>query len=241
MKYLKAESFKWKRTFANQLLWIAPLMTALFAWFVSGFYGFQYMTFYWWYAFLLPGTIAVLCYLSHQREERAGRYYSVFSLPVDLKRFEFAKASVIIGKLLVAAVFLAFLVSVGNVVSPGLAVYSVGRSLIGSIGIILASIWQIPLCLYLARKGGMLMPVMINTLFGIFLPIIFGKAAVVWMCPYCWAAKLAEPLMGIEINGTFSGKVSFSWSVFLALVLSLALYIVLACWDAKNFSCREVK
>lgn len=50
MNYLKAEHLKFKRTISNKLLFIAPFLTALFAWIIGGFYGFQYMTFYWWYA-----------------------------------------------------------------------------------------------------------------------------------------------------------------------------------------------
>ena len=48
MNYLKAEHLKFKRTISNKLLFIAPFLTALFAWIIGGFYGFQYMTFYWW-------------------------------------------------------------------------------------------------------------------------------------------------------------------------------------------------
>ena len=91
MRYLKSEHLKFKRTILNKLLWIAPLFTAIFAWIVGGFMGFQYMTFYWWYAFLLPGTTAILCVLAHQKEERAGKYYSIRSLPIDLAKFEIAK------------------------------------------------------------------------------------------------------------------------------------------------------
>ena len=117
MNYLKAEHLKFKRTISNKLLFIAPFLTALFAWIIGGFYGFQYMTFYWWYAFLLPGTIAILCSLAHQKEERAGKYYSVLSAPINLKRFEYAKALLMIEKLLVAAVFLAVFAAVSNLIS----------------------------------------------------------------------------------------------------------------------------
>jgi len=239
MNYLKAEHLKFKRTISNKLLWIAPLMTALFAWIVSGFYGFQYMTFYWWYAFLLPGTIAILCALSHQKEERAGKYYSVLSLPISLQKFELAKAGIIAEKLLIASLFLALFVSIGNIISPALAVYSVSRNVIGNICIVLASVWQIPLCLYLARKAGMLLPIIINTLLGIMMPVVLGKSVFAWVCPYCWAAKLAEPFMGIEINGTFLGRTGFSWAVPLTLTLSAVLCIVFALLDAKDFSRRE--
>ncbi len=241
MNYLKAEHLKFKRTISNKLLLIAPLLTAVFAWIVGGFYGFQYMTFYWWYAFLLPGTIAILCSLAHQKEERAGKYYSVLSAPINLKQFEYAKALILIEKLIVAALFLAVFAAVSNLISPALAVYSVERNFAGSIALIFASIWQIPVCLLLARKTGFLIPIVANTLLGILMPILFGNTAIAWVCPYCWAAKTAELLMGIESNGTFAGVADFSWQVLLPLVFSVILYVLLTLWDAANFSKKEGK
>ena len=241
MNYLKAEHLKFKRTISNKLLLIAPLLTAVFAWIVGGFYGFQYMTFYWWYAFLLPGTIAILCSLAHQKEERAGKYYSVLSAPINLKQFEYAKALILIEKLIVAALFLAVFAAVSNLISPALAVYSVGRNFAGSIALIFASIWQIPVCLLLARKTGFLIPIVANTLLGILMPILFGNTAIAWVCPYCWAAKTAELLMGIESNGTFAGVADFWWQVLLPLVFSVILYVLLTLWDAANFSKKEGK
>ena len=239
MNYLKAEHLKFKRTISNKLLFIAPFLTARFAWIIGGFYGFQYMIFYWWYAFLLPGTIAILCSLAHQKEERAGKYYSVLSAPINLKRFEYAKALLMIEKLFVAAVFLAVFATISNLISPALAVYSVGRNFAGSIALIIASIWQIPLCLLLARKIGLFLPIAANTLLGILMPILLGNTTLVWVCPYCWAAKTAELLMGIESNGTFAGVAPFSWSVLLPLVFSVILYILLTLWEAANFSKKE--
>ena len=241
MNYLKAEHLKFKRTISNKLLFIAPFLTAFFAWIVGGFYGFQYMTFYWWYAFLLPGTIAILCSISHQKEERAGKYYSVFSAPISLKRFEYAKASILIEKVLVAAVFLAVFATVSNLISPALAVYSVSRNFIGSIAVVIASIWQIPICLLLTRKTGLLFPIAANTLLGILMPILLGNTALSWVCPYCWAAKTAELIMGIESNGTFSGVAAFSWVVLLPLVFSGILDALLTLWDAEHFSEKEGK
>lgn len=109
MDYLKSEHLKFKRTISNKLIFIVPLITAIFAWIMGGYMGYQYMTLYWWYAFLLPGAIAILCSLSHRKEENAGKYYSVFSMPVNLSRFEFAKGIILVEKLLVSAIFLACL------------------------------------------------------------------------------------------------------------------------------------
>lgn len=239
MSYLKSEHLKFKRTISNKLIFIVPLITAIFAWLIGGFMGYQYMTLYWWYAFLLPGATAILCSLSHRKEENAGKYYSVYSLPVSLSKFELAKEIILIEKLLAAGLFLAILISISNFISPATAVYSVPQSITGSIAIILASIWQIPLCLYLARKAGMFVPIIVNTLLGIFVPIILGNTAVWWLVPYCYVAKLAEPLMGIEIRGTFAENPGSPITIFISIALSILLFSVLSFVDAKDFSKRR--
>ena len=182
-----------------------------------------------------------MCSISLQKEERAGKYYSVFSAPISLKRFEYAKALILIEKVLVAAVFLAVFATVSNLLSPALAVYSVSRNFIGSITVVIASIWQIPICLLLTRKTGLLFPIAANTLLGILMPILLGNTALSWVCPYCWAAKTADLIMGIESNGTFAGVAAFSWVVLLPLLFSVILYSLLTLWDAEHFSKKEGK
>ena len=217
MDYLKSEHLKFKRTISNKLIFIVPLITAIFAWLMGGYIGYQYMTLYWWYAFLLPGAIAILCSLSHRKEENAGKYYSVFSMPVNLSRFEFAKGIILVEKLLVSAIFLALLISISNIIAP---------------------VWQIPLCLYLARKTGMFVPIVLNTILGIVLSTAtaLGNTIAWWFVPYCWAAKLAEPLMGIEINGTYAGNCGFSIAIMISVLLSILLFLILSYADAKDFS-----
>lgn len=239
MKYLYAEHLKWKRTMSNKLIWIAPVMTVLFAWFVGGFTGGQYMSFYWWYTFLLPGTIAILCALSVQKEERAGKCHSLLSMPVDIGKMELAKAGIVIEKLFAAAIILAVLVSVNHVIAPVCAVYSLGRCIIGSIGIIAASVWQIPLCLLLARKTGMLLPIIVNTVLAVVLPGALGSTWIGWVFPHYWAARLAKGILGIEINGTFSGNLCFSLEAFVVTGLSVMLFVLLALLDMRDFSQKE--
>ncbi len=235
MNYLKSEHLKFKRTIFNKLLWIAPLFVTVFAWIIGGFSGFMYMSFYWWYAFILPGTIAILCVFSHLKEDKAGKYYSIFSIPIDLVKFEMAKSVLIIEKLVIAALFLATFVSISNVISPALAVYNIGVSVLGSVAIVLASIWQIPLCLFLAQTIGMTLPIYLNTILGILFPIVLKESIFVWLCPYCWTAKLAESLMGIEISGVYKGNSHFSISIIAVLVASFFLFMIFSFFDAKNF------
>jgi len=125
-----------------------------------------------------------------------------------------------------------------NIIAPATAVYSLLHSITGSIGIILASVWQIPLCLYLARKTGMFVPIVLNTILGIVLSTAtaLGNTIAWWFVPYCWAAKLAEPLMGIEINGTYAGNCGFSIAIMISISLSILLFLILSYADAKDFS-----
>lgn len=83
------------------------------------------------------------------------------------------------------------------------------------------------------------MPIILNTVPGILLPVSLGNTAVWWLMPYCWAAKLAEPLMGIDLNGTFAGNPGFSTTVFISIALSIFLFVVLSFVDAKDFSKRR--
>lgn len=125
-----------------------------------------------------------------------------------------------------------------NIIAPATAVYSLLHSITGSIGIILASVWQIPLCLYLAHKTGMFVPIVLNTILGIVLSTAtaLGNTIAWWFVPYCWAAKLAEPLMGIEINGTYAGNCGFSIAIMISISLSILLFLILSYADAKDFS-----
>ena len=45
--------------------------------------------------------------------------------------------------------------------------------------------------------------------------------------------------MGIEDNGTFADVTPFSWSVLLPLIVSVISYVLLALWEAANFSKKE--
>ena len=39
MDYLKSEHLKFKRTISNKLIFIVPLITAIFAWLMGGYMG----------------------------------------------------------------------------------------------------------------------------------------------------------------------------------------------------------
>ncbi len=236
MQYLRAEHLTLRHSMFNRLLVIAPLCAAGFAFLAGGFIGIQYMGLYWWYSFLLQGTIAILCVLSVQKEERAGKYYGIFSLPLQLERYEMARTLVAAEKMFVSGLVLALLLSIPHVLSPRLVVYSFGRMLVGSSFIILTSIWQIPWCFLLLRKCGMVVTVAANTLIGLFTIATIGNSSLWWIWPYCWSAKLAEYWMGIGINGVWQESLQQkNGSAFLILAASILFFALLTVLEARAF------
>ncbi|MFQ9649432.1 MAG: hypothetical protein ACLRZZ_03670 [Enterocloster sp.] len=148
---------------------------------------------------------------------------------------------ILIEKVLVAAVFLAVFATVSNLLSPALAVYSVSRNFMRKYYCGNCFHLANPNLLALTRKTGLLSSIAANTLLGILMPILLGNTALSWVCPYCWAAKTADLIMGIESNGTFAGVAAFSWVVLLPLLFSVILYSLLTLWDAEHFSKKEGK
>lgn len=239
MRYFHAEHLKCKGTVTNKLLWIMPLLTAFLAVFMGGFYGYQYMAFYWWYTFLLPGFIAILCTLAERREQKAGNYYGVRSLPIDFGKMEWAKMIVLAGKLMLSGICLGGLVAIGNLLAPSLAVYSTMGCILGSVGIIGASLWQIPLVYFLVRSAGIFVPVILNVILSILSPVVLGSTTLWWLWPYCWAPKLAEGSLGILVNGTFERCERNGSVVGISLLLSIVCFLVFSREVANRFLGEE--
>ena len=84
MNYLKAEHLKFKRTISNKLLFIAPFLTALFAWIIGGFFWFPYITFFLGGGVFFSRTICILCFLSPPKKKKAGKDFFFFSVPFTL-------------------------------------------------------------------------------------------------------------------------------------------------------------
>lgn len=240
-KHLHCEILKTKRTFSRKLILIAPFATMLLAFLVGGAHNLQSMGLYWWYAFLVCGFIAILCGLSIQREQRAGKFYSIYSQPIDLVGFWVSKVAAISVFVLGASLLLGLLSeltcfweAVPNVISPA-------RILLGAAGIAVSSLWQIPLCLWLANKVGMFLPILINAVMGVFSTLI-TSTSYWWFVPYTWASKLTEPITGIKSSGDMGAIADYNTSLIpIILCMSVALFLILTFTTAKWFARQEVK
>ena len=111
--------------------------------------------------------------------------------------------------------------------------------------IIVASMWEIPVCLWL-KKVGAFATVVINAGIGSFLGVALANTKFWIFCPYSWISRLMVPAIGILPNGVPVSEEAGNLPVpvamiVLALLFSVILSFTLLRLSAKSFSQQEVK
>lgn len=226
-RYFEAENLKLKRTFARKLILLAPLATLFLTWSLAAIW-FQVNAFNWWYILLMPGFIALICALSDQKETKKLRYRGVLSLPVSLKKVWIAKNLTMVFYAALTDLVLLIGILLGGAAVPNPLPF--GASCFGMLLIFITSLWQIPLCLFLSRKVGMVGTVILQVGMGNVLGILFATKSNWWLCPYSWTARIMTPVLGILPNGTLaqSGDPLLNPTVIpIAIALSLLLFALL--------------
>ncbi len=140
---IKAEHLKFKRTFGKFLPVIAPLVTLLLALVFTGGLAnvFPAGTWNWWYATLLPGTLAVICYLSVAKD-RKNHYYNLKSLAVPGWKLMLGKILYLASGLLAANVMIFFGATIGGAILG--STIPVGGAAMATILLTLSYLWEIP-------------------------------------------------------------------------------------------------
>lgn len=242
--YIQAENLKCRRTFAKTLIILAPALVLFHAsissiWFIPNGYN-------WWYVMILPGFLALVSALINQYEEKRLRYRAVFSLPISLKKIWLSKIALIGIYLTLTNIFHFAVLALGKATfyAKYAASYSYGQMLAASLILIVASLWQIPFCLFLAKKFGMMVPILVNVIGGIVLNVLAADGNLWWACPYSWASRLMYPVLHIMVNGlpTKPGSSLLNLGVIpLGIILSIVLFAVLSVATANWFQRQEVR
>lgn len=241
VSYLKAENLKLKGTFTRKLILSAPIGTMLLG-LVMGIY-YQQNAFNWWYIMMFPGSIALFCALVNQKEEKKMKYRAVFPLPIDLKKVWFSKIVIIAIYALLASVVLSLSVMAGRFIYTAVTPMSITKLMAAGISITITSLWQIPLCLFLAKKFGFFPPVILNVGIGLVLDTWMATKALWWLCPYSWTSRLICPILGILPNGLLAeakDPLLNSNVIPVGIGLSIVLFIILLLATAHWFKKQEV-
>ncbi|GAA0179983.1 lantibiotic immunity ABC transporter MutE/EpiE family permease subunit [Clostridium sediminicola] len=239
--YIKVENMKLKRTFAKKLIFIAPIVTL----FITGLAPMWYQVngFNWWYMLMLPGCIPLFCVLVNNKEEKKLNYRGVFPLPISLKKLWKAKIFLVTIYVFFSCFILLCGIAVGYLWVPSSHLISLFKGVAAMILIVITTLWQIPLCLFLAKKMGVFSALLINCGVGIVLSVIMANGSLWWLCPYSWTARLMCPVLGILPNGLLAEKGSTllnSNVIFVGVVLSIILFILLLLLTVQWFQKQEV-
>ena len=240
--YLEAENLKCKGTFAQKLVVIAPVVM-LFLALISGRY-FVENGYNWWYTLIFPGFITLLSALVNQYEEKKLSYRAVFVLPVDLKRIWISKVSLIGVYMAVASLIHMAGILLGMVFYNTSSGVSAGRVIAATSILFITSLWQIPLCLFLSKKFGLMPTVFLNLCGGIILEVLAVGKTWWWACPYSWCTRLMCPVLGVLPQGVMAkpGDPMLNAGVIpVGVVLSIALFALLLFLTSQWFPKQEVK
>ena len=242
MDYIKAENLKCRRTFAKKLVLIAPLLMVLLAG-ISGMYLVQ-NGYNWWYTIILPGFITLATALVNQIEERKLHYRAIFALPISLQKIWVSKVFLLAVYAFVACMLhLAGMILGKFLINPA-ATISITQMVTATLILIVVSLWQIPFCLFLSKKFGLMATVIINVGIGIVLGIFAATEDFWWACPYSWATRLMCPVLGILPNGTLAlqGDALLNPGVLpIGIALSALMFLLLLAVTANWFQRQEVK
>ena len=113
----------------------------------------------------------------------------------------------------------------------------------GTACIVIASLWEVPLCLWLSKKVGIFVTVILNAGLGSVLGIFTATTSLWMICPYSWVPHLMISVLGILPNGEPVADQSTAmafWMIILVLVISLAWFAALSFLTARWFEKKEV-
>ena len=224
---VRAEHLKMKHTFVR----ILPAASALVALFLvfsfsRGVY-FAVSAWNWWYTMLLPGMLAILCYLVIKREKKL-HYCNLLSAPLAPSACLFGKILYCTLSLCLANLLLAFGTLVADMVwgSGILPVNSLAAAALLSI----CSLWEIPFFLMVSARFGVFVNLFSGMVLTLGATVMLAGSGLWWLCPAAIPVRLMCPVLGILPNGLTVPADSPLWDpgvVLPGIVLSMLWFAVL--------------
>ncbi len=243
-RLLRAEKMKYRRSGTDMLWYLLPVLTLAVAFVLSTTYG-TVSAYNWWYVGMYPAMTGLLCCLAAGKdgkmEDRA-----ILSLPVPLARLWDAKVLTCILWMVKANILLALAVWItGNLIFPHLGMSQTLQVSLSQAGaavlvMVVAGSWQVPFCLFLGRRLGMLPALLIQM--GLTLTGILAAVTPFWMVDlYAILPRMMCVVIGVLPNNmparpgnpTFSAELLDPASLAPGLAISLALLVLLWCLSRR--------
>lgn len=247
-KYLVSENMKIRHTFVKKLVFIAPIMVIILSGFLAANY-FQIDIYNWWYTLIFPGAVALESTLLY-KVDGSMKNKSVIGLPLDLKKVYLAKILVGVKNISVSCliIFIVGQLSISIVPIDSISHISMLNGLIGTLVIIITSMWQVPLYFFLGNKIGMFATVILSIGINIF-SVFMAVEKFWWINPFSYTSRLMCPILELLPNGliakpgsqTFTPEVLNSWAIPFGIGICILLFIIITYLTAKWYEHQEAK
>lgn len=203
--YLKAEKLKYRHTFLWGLMIFMPVACTL----LSALLTYEYFAmdgYNWWYMLLLPGLLSVVCGQIGGKDLKK-KNHTIGVLPADMGKIWDAKLFLAAAVSGIATLTLMLLVFTGSAaMKEGFSMIlrnqpSLGQQLLAAVLIWLTSLWQLPLCLFLVQKAGVLLMVVMNLAVSQIVGPLLSVKGCFFLIPYGITPRVMCPVLKILPNG----------------------------------------
>ena len=259
MNGLQSELLKYKRTFMGKLIVLIPIFFAIFAFIIqyimsnnslaqsSGNTSMRWTTllalvFNWWSFLFLPLGMALFASLVTLHEKKAGNYRT-------LRAYNISPIKIWIDKIAGMAFYslLSSLVLAAVVMVTGLCIVEgappAAKILTGSLLCWLTSLALIPLQIWVATWGGMLVSMAVG--FAGMTAGVLAAPSSLWIAvPWSWATRMMCPVIGVQPNGSvlnFGSPLLDSSVIPDGIAISLTALAVVSVLTGIWFKRREMR
>lgn len=243
MRLYLAENLKYKHTFTGKLWFLMQALTLLLAYGISRGNGIN-SAYNWWYILMLPGMVTLFTSLVGEKDRKM-KNRVVLSVPTRMGRIWDAKILVGMKALLFSNLFGA----IANFVlaryllpafwMPQVLEISPEQTVAAAAVMTVTTLWQIPFCLWLNQRFGILPTLVINL-------ILNGSGTLMAVTPYWllnpWAIlpRLMTAIIGILPNGllaipesmTYTPGITDTDSILPGILVTLVWLVIL--WGASR-------
>lgn len=192
-----SELLKMRHTFSMKIVILAPLVTLLLGYLLSGSYV-QLSVYNWWYFTILPLVVS-LCSASIIVRERKKGMQNIVCLPVRLNKIWLGKTAALVILLFITNLLLWVTTTAVGLVTK--VMVSPLDGLIGCMLLFLTYLWQIPFIMLSAGFMGYMPTVLISMAANMILSAACAEKEWFLFVPYAIPARIVYPFFRVHANG----------------------------------------
>lgn len=160
LSIVRAEYLKTRRSMGRVLTWAFPMIVfaLAFVFTLGTTNAYAESVWNWWYTLLLPGMLAITCYLSIMREKKT-RYYHLMTLSTGKRKLMLGKIIYMGCVILVSNMMIFVGASFGGFLLTTCVPF--GGAVIAILVLTISQLWEIPLLLFLCERFGMIVELLV--------------------------------------------------------------------------------